>query len=596
MPPATPPSPANAQTQWARLVVGSLLAAGVKDFIISPGSRSTPLVAAIQASAQARSTIVVDERTAAFIALGQARATGRASVLVCTSGTAPAHYLPALIEASYSSVPLVVLSADRPPEHQGNASPQTIDQHRLFGTHVRAYIDLGTPDALPAALRGLQRKLAQGIAATSYPSPGPVHFNFPARKPLEPVPATTQAEIELEQRVGLYLESGQCRFEAPTLCPSSDTVDRLAGLWSQAQRPVLFLGPSLPGMPCDGMLSFIRRTQWPVFAEATHPLKFAKPGLGASLCEHFELALRALPALVPDLVVCVGGTATSRAWLQLLAREDGPQVHVLAPYHWTDASNRAQMVVAAEPNQVLRALAERVSPANPSWVSRCARANAAGGRAVDALIPAGSTTIPTEQPAPFTEAHALRQLSAHVNANDTIVLGNSLTIRLAETFLAPRVACRCLSQRGANGIDGLIAGSVGTSLLSSNRTWLILGDVSAIHDLGALSVVAELRPALTICVLDNNGGRLFDELPIAQSAVDLSPWTTPHGSNFSALGKAFGLDTHVASSPSELFDALIASNSGSAPSFITCRVSTSGAQEVYRHLVQLTEQYFALTP
>src|SRR5690606_9784805 len=167
------------------------------------------------------------------------------------------------------------------------------------------------------------------------------------------------------------------------------------------------------------------------------------------------------------------------------------------------------------------------SPANPSWVSRCARANAAGGRAVDALIPAGSTTIPTEQPAPFTEAHALRQLSAHVNANDTIVLGNSLTIRLAETFLAPRVACRCLSQRGANGIDGRIAGSVGTSLLSSSRTWLILGDVSAIHDLGALSVVAELRPALTICVLDNNGGRLFDELPIAQSAVDLSPWTTP---------------------------------------------------------------------
>lgn len=586
LPPHSPSQPANTQTQWVRLIVESLIGGGAHDFVISPGSRSTPLVAAILDSPTARTTLVIDERVAAFVALGQARASGRPSVLVCTSGTAPAHYYPALIEASHSCVPLIVLSADRPSELQGNGAPQTIDQHHLFGRHVRLFIDFGVPESSVRGLRGAQRKVAQGLTAAVYPVPGPVHFNVPARKPLEPQPTATDEERALQTRVTAYVEQGVCGFHAPTLALQKDALDQLASVWSGAQRPLLYLGPALTTTALDGIVSFARHTGWPVLAECSHPLKFARPETGPHHA-YFELALRSMLEVEPDLAVCVGGTATSSRWLDVMDRESGPEIHVLNPYHWTDASNRARHMIAADPDLVLAALAHRVRPASRAWADCWKRADAAARVATNSFHQVASSTQP------FTEATALRLLSKRIAEGDTVVLGNSLTIRLAETFLHPDVACRCITQRGANGIDGLIAGGLGTSTVSGGRTWLILGDVSAMHDMGALRAVAAARPALIICVLDNDGGRLFDELPIAHSAVDLSFWTSPHHSDLAAIARACGLPAWAASSSFELDEALQQASATASPAVLVCKVDAVASRHTYTELTRLTKLAFA---
>ena len=180
-------SRSNLHLAWARLFLRSAAAAGVTDVVLSPGSRSTPLTIAAATTSELRAHVIVDERGAAFFALGQARVTGRPSLLICTSGTAGAHWLPALIEASQSFVPLIAVTADRPWELQDSAAPQTIDQLKLFGDHVRHYAELGLPDPSPGALRAVPRIAAQAVARALGPVPGPVHINARFRKPLEPV-------------------------------------------------------------------------------------------------------------------------------------------------------------------------------------------------------------------------------------------------------------------------------------------------------------------------------------------------------------------------------------------------------------------------
>src|SRR5215471_11195604 len=190
-------TPENLLSEWARLLVVSLADAGLCDLVVSPGSRSTPLVAAALASKRFRMTSLVDERSAGFFALGRAKATGRPSAVVCTSGSAAANYFPAVVEAATARVPLLVITADRPPELHDCGAAQTMDQTRLYGAHVRRFVDVGMPETDAAALYALRRRAAQCLAETMWPEPGPVHVNVRARKPLEPVAAKSDAAREL---------------------------------------------------------------------------------------------------------------------------------------------------------------------------------------------------------------------------------------------------------------------------------------------------------------------------------------------------------------------------------------------------------------
>ncbi len=300
---------AFAQTQWFHLLASGLARSGVRHVIVSPGSRSTPLVCAILEQPNLRVTLCIDERAAGFIALGLARSTGEPCAVVCTSGTAPAHYYPAVIEAAHSGVPLLVLSADRPLELQANGASQTTDQTRLFGTHVRGFFELGTPQARTAALQGLVRKVAQAVALARGPQPGPVHVNAQAFKPLEPVTSASAEEVNLEQQVAKLIADTSHQFHTGTLAPSLATATTLAERWIGAHKPVLFCGPAACHTEIAAAAAFAGHTGWPVLAEITHPLRQAADRFSFALIDAFELVVRDNPEhLQPDLVVSVGAT------------------------------------------------------------------------------------------------------------------------------------------------------------------------------------------------------------------------------------------------------------------------------------------------
>ena len=232
-------------TEWSELLVDSLAKAGVRDVVLSPGSRSTPFVLAAAKHPLLRCFDVIDERSAAFFALGQAKAAGRPSLVLCTSGSAGTHYFPAVIEAAMSFTPLLLLTADRPLELQDGAAPQTIDQLKLFGDHVRGFFELGLPDLAAGPLRALRRRVVQSVHAAQWPTPGPVHLNARARKPLEPQAAANDSEREMAQRAQALAATPIPHVHGARMVPSPEGLDALASRLASAERPLIVAGPEI---------------------------------------------------------------------------------------------------------------------------------------------------------------------------------------------------------------------------------------------------------------------------------------------------------------------------------------------------------------
>lgn len=556
-------------------MIATLRDLGIEHFIVSPGSRSTPMVAALQRVGAALH-LCVDERAAAFMALGVARATARPAALVCTSGTAGAHYYPAVIEAAQSDLPVLVLTADRPPELQENASPQTINQHNLFGGFARGFFDLGVAEARLAALRGLRRKLTQAVALSRGPHPGPVHLNVPAYKPLEPEEPATENELGHAAAVAELRGSPVATVTPGQLLPTAAELRDVAAAWGRARRPVLFCGPHVGAESFDGIADFVRRTRWPVLAELTHPLRQKLAG-DALACDAFDVVARARPAhLTPDLVVAIGATPTSSAWQEWLLGAPEVVLHAVQPHSYADPFNRLERLIRGEPHSVFASLSPQLPVIDSAWSQAWAEANAVARRLAQTSLSALRTPR-------LTEADVLADLSETLRDGDALFLGNSLPIRVAETFVTSGRRYRCLSQRGANGIDGLIAGAVGTALVHPGRTILVLGDVSALHDVGSLQLLAQVQTSLSVHILDNRGGRIFDGLPVAKLATDLRPWTTPHEYDLAAVSRAFGIPTWSVATRLELSAALAAAPSA-GPTVIVSHVEPAGAQHLYAHL------------
>lgn len=517
---------------WARLLLGSLAEAGVRDVVISPGSRSTPLVLAATRTEGLNLVNLLDERSAAFYALGQARVTGRPSLLICTSGTAGAHYLPAVIEASQAGLPMLLLTADRPFALQGCDAPQTIDQRDLFGRFARAAIDLGLPDPTPLGRRALRRIASQALHQTLWPLPGPVHLNFRASKPLEPEPgpALDAALAEVEA----LLRTPRPRAHAPDPRPGSAGLAALAEALRESRRPLIVAGPDALSDEASrsALLSWSRRV--PVLAEATSQLRFG-PGAGALRVGAFDLLLRD-PAFgqeaQPDLVVQLGAPPTSGLWERWLGEQPALRRFVIRPHGWSDPQSNAEIVLGSG----AEALASLQPTVDPRWSALWAEAEARAWRAVDAVLAED----------PRGELSLARAALDGLPAGALLMLGNSLPIRDVDLAAPPReTPLGVLHQRGANGIDGLVSGAAGAAAASGRPLLLLLGDVSLIHDLGGLLAASRARTPLAVVVLDNGGGRIFTQLPVARtpdlSADELAQFTTPHGASLAAAAAVFGI-------------------------------------------------------
>lgn len=553
-------------TSWSRLLLGSLARAGVREVVLSPGSRSTPLVLAATRTPGLRIVNLLDERSAAFHALGQARVTGRPSLLICTSGTAGAHYLPAIIEAAQSGLPLLALTADRPFSLQGCDAPQTIDQRDLFGRFARESLELGMPDASEGGQRALVRLAAQAVHRSRWPDPGPVHLNFRAAKPLEPDPGP--ALDAALARVEALLAEPPPRAFAPSAAPDEAGLRALGEALARARRPLVVAGPA----PLLGEDERARLLAWcaglPLLAEATSQLRFG-PGADGVI-GAFDLILRdpaRRAALAPDLILQLGAPPTSGLWERWMGERPARRV-VVRERGWSDPQSTAEILMT-RPVELARRLPPPAS--EPGWREAWAAAEARARRAVDAAIVAD----------PAGELGLARAALAALPEGALCVLGNSLPIRDVDLAAPPGgPALGVLCQRGANGIDGLVSGAAGAAEASGRPTLLLLGDVSLLHDLGGLLAASRVRAPLAIVVIDNGGGRIFEQLPVARvpdlRADELAQFTTPHGASFSAAAAVFGITYALAEDAYALGAAVSAALGRAGPTLIEARATPDG--------------------
>lgn len=565
--------PANLLTEWTRLLVGALRRAGLEDVVLSPGARSTPLVFALGAAKGLRVHVVRDERAAGFFALGLARATNRPAGLVCTSGTAPGHYLPAVMEARAAELPLLVLTADRPPELHGIAAPQTADQSRLYGEHAVGFVDLGAPDPHPAALRGLVRRAAQALF-TARQERGAVQVDLRARKPLEPA-AEGEGDPALTEAVDALLEGPGPRAFAPRRRPDPDGVAALAQALERAKRPLIVAGPRRPrpedaeARRVDAAFSFAARLGAPLIAEAASQLRLRAAPAPVTRADGYDrLLLRPelRASLAPDLVVQLGRPPTSASLLRALSEWDAER-WIVAERGWPDVDNRAQGILLGPLPETLQALEAQVSPAPARYAAKWRDAESLAWR--------------PDPAAEWGEGAAVRAAVAATPAGAALMLGNSLPIRHVETHVRREepYGLEVVVQRGVNGIDGLIAGAAGWVQGRGRGLTLVVGDVSFLHDATSLELARGLPAALVVVVLDNRGGRIFERLPVQKlGEAAMARFVTEPEADLEGIADAFGAAVRRAQDPHEVAAAVAKGHLRTGATFVRAIVPEHGAK------------------
>jgi 2-succinyl-5-enolpyruvyl-6-hydroxy-3-cyclohexene-1-carboxylate synthase len=562
---------AAVQTIWANLVAATLADAGITTCVISPGSRSTPLVLALANEPRLALVTIIDERAAAFYALGAARATGLPVALVCTSGTAAAHYLPAIVEASLAGVPLVALTADRPTELQACGASQTIDQRALYGSFVRESLDLGAPVPGELALRAVRRKLVQAITAARGPRPGPVHVDVPLRKPLEPAAPVTAEDRALARYV---VERGELAIAAPTLAADAGAIDRLARAIANEPHGVI-VGGAMPltGAGRERVFELAARTGYPIVAEAGSQLRFGPRPDGVTVVDHFDV-IAELPAT--RLVLQLGAEPVAAAWPGWIARTRPARWNLATSWH---DPNSDAIVVLGELASTLAALVPRVERrVSPAWTRTWSELEVQAAAAMERALAAH----------PDSETAALRSAIVALPDGAAIQIGNSLPIRIVDHVPATRAMHPVITQRGAAGIDGLVSSAAGATR-AGVPVLLVLGDVSFAHDVGGLLAARAVQAPLAILVLDNRGGQIFAGLPLART--DVSPacfalhWTTEPEIDPVAIAAAFGVRAVAARSPAAVGAAVATALAPTNPGGVTvihAPVTESGAHDVRR--------------
>lgn len=570
----------DAQSQWAGLLLATLAEAGVCDAIISPGSRSTPLVWAACQVPSLRRHALIDERSAGFFALGQARVTGQPSLLICTSGTAPSHYFPAVIEARQAGVPLLVLSADRPFELQECSASQTIDQSHLFGGYAR-YFELGTPVPERAALLGLQRMAWQAVAAALEAPRGAVHLNFRAKKPLEPAPHLNPVD-------SLRPAPGPRWRPAPAAAVSREDVAEWVECWTSSTCPMLVCGAmSLQERPSAELVRrFARLSGAVICPESVSQLRFQlDPGESdVVVCEGYDWLLGNATWTklgAPDLVLQLGAPPLSAQLGRLLEDTPGLELWVGAEAGWPDPLHKSARVVRARPSELLLALCQELegrrrpaqTPAQRRWAEASRRVR---------------TLVQQRLERGFGEPEAVARVCSAIPSGSLLVLGNSLPPRLVDRYCqAAARGLQVLSQRGSSGIEGLIAGALGAASQAECPTTLLCGDISFLHDVGSLWAARSEHthaPAtgqpLVVVVINNGGGRIFDQLPMAKQAGEHQRfWTTPHALDLRGAALLYGIGYHVARDQESLTSALAAAYARPDVSLVEIVVGADSARE-----------------
>jgi 2-succinyl-5-enolpyruvyl-6-hydroxy-3-cyclohexene-1-carboxylate synthase len=560
------PSPEDVQATFVATLVDEWVRQGVRHAVVCPGSRNTPLAVALADRGDLALHVHHDERSAGFLGLGLGVATQRAAVVVTTSGTAAVELHPAVVEAHHAGVPLLVCTADRPPELQDVGAPQTIDQTHLFGRAVRWFADPGVADA---ATSSRWRAFAgHALAETAGAPAGPVHLNLPFREPLVGQPH----ELPPPREEAAWTAAASVRRTPPP-------IDELWG-----HRGIILAGEGSGHDEAggDAVTGLAEALGWPVVPDPRSPAWAPGPVTVAHL-DGILRSDRARAQLRPEVILRLGGPPASRLVSEWVAASGAREI-VVSPVAWSDPAGTASQVVRADPIDIVgwlrRRLQERNGRTDAEWLATWMAVSGAAGKALQAGL--GAVPEPNE-PA------VARQVAAHLPGDAWLVVASSMPVRDLERYAAPRPGLRVVANRGANGIDGVLSTAVGVAQGTGQPTGLLIGDLAFLHDSNGLLGVAGRGIDLVCVVVDNDGGGIFSFLPQARllpRARFEQLLGTPHGLDLVSVARAYGVNAQAASDHGDLGAAIDSAVAQGGVHVLVVRTDRAANVDVHRWLDQ----------
>jgi 2-succinyl-5-enolpyruvyl-6-hydroxy-3-cyclohexene-1-carboxylate synthase len=531
--------PINRTYAPLQALVDELARCGLRRAVTCPGSRNAPLLLSLTADERIDCVSVIDERSAGFFALGMAKSSGRPVAVTCTSGTAAANLLPAVAEAHEARVPLIVLTADRPPELREVGAGQAIDQVKLYGNAVKWFVEVGNHEPGREAAIHHRALGCRAYWTAAGGRPGPVHLNFPLREPLAP----TGEELDPEPWQGRENGRPWVELREHSSAPHAGDVQELADRIAAAPRGVLVCGPTSEEL-AQPVARLAAEAGWPVLAEPASGLRCGEHDR-SHVVAHYDLLLRSerfAGEHAPELVLRIGDTPACKPLRDWIAA--APQVVIDPHAAWHEPTRRAEVVLhaAAAPacDALASALEMRTADRDEDWLR--------SWREADAVVPEALA----EAPEAF-EPLAWTVLEPALPDGAVVWLSSSMPVRDVEAYF-PQSAkpLRFLANRGANGIDGVVSSAAGAALATGRPTFLLTGDLALLHDLGGLMAATRAGAELTIVCANNGGGAIFDFLPVAEHA-DAALYerhiATPAGLDLSRVAALAGLrytETHGA--------------------------------------------------
>ncbi|MDZ7623408.1 MAG: 2-succinyl-5-enolpyruvyl-6-hydroxy-3-cyclohexene-1-carboxylic-acid synthase [Ignavibacteriaceae bacterium] len=570
----------NRNIIWSQIFIDQLAALGVRYACISPGSRSTPLTYVLSKNRKIKSFVNIDERSSAFFALGIAKSTNKPVLVVTTSGTAVAELYPAIIEAYQQRTPLIICTADRPPELIGTGANQTINQHNIFRNHIRWFRDLGLPSIGETGFHHLQKIAIKAYQISLTEDRGPVHLNFPFRKPLEPFSYTDEVSKKIFQLKPQRITSNKSPYHNKDN-RLAKSFGRLTDELAKMEKGIIIAGP----MEYDrelikGIKKLSTLLKYPVFADGLSQLRCNAGKKDKNIISNFNSILKSenfVREHEPDIILQFGRTPTSSV-LETFLEETNADRYLINKFgDKFDPTRNAKAILAVEPKTFCDILLSSIKQKKntrhkSSWLKDFIYAEEISEKVKAGII----------EKAKFpNEPYVINEIFKTVPSGSNIFIGNSLPVRDLDNFVnSTAKRFNIFFNRGASGIDGVTSTAFGIAL-SKKPTVLITGDLSFLHDLNALSIAAKYTIPLIIIVINNNGGGIFESLPIAGKVKQFREYfITPHNLELDSIVKSFGINHQLITSRSQLQSHLIKSLNKNSSSVLEIQTNAVKSAEL----------------
>ncbi len=574
----------NRNIFWTDTFVNELALSGVKYVCISPGSRNTPLTLAFANNKKIKSYLHIDERSGGFFALGLAKASETPVALVCTSGTATAEFYPAIIEAYQQRVPLIVCTADRPPELIDCGANQTINQNNIYKNHIRWFFDAGLPEPIPKRIKHIKSVAKRAVYESLIRSRGPVHINFPFRKPFEPESFTDEIDDKLIELAKSNSSNDEKIFKDEDKNINSEKwFTEIYNHLIKKDKGIIIAGPENYNASFhQNCKQLSEKLGYPILADGASQLRFGKSSNG-NIISNFDALLRSNKFSKnnqPEIILQFGRTVTSKALENYLENTNALRFMINEYGDWFDPSNRAAASFACKPfifcEMMLNKLSDFKSITNKnSWLQCFISADKIASKIKKDTIE--NSSFPSE---PRIINEILNALPEH----SKIMISNSMPIRDFDYFAAKtNKSFTIFNNRGASGIDGITSTALGIASENNNPTILLTGDLAFYHDLNGLLSAKRYSIPLTIILVNNNGGGIFEVLPISDYGKTFKDYfIAEHNLDFKPFVEAYGGNYHLIESWKDLSEKLILSLKGKKFSALEVKTNAKKSLQLRR--------------